>query len=117
VGYVEAVERRALYEGARLLVQPSFDEGFGIPVVEAMTIGVPVVASNRGALPEVVGDAGLLADPAEDGALASAVERLIDDEALAGACVSKGLARSRQFSWDRTARDVYAVYQRAIEHR
>ena len=52
IGYVDADDRRALYEGARLLVQPSFDEGFGMPVLEAMTIGVPVVAANRGALPE-----------------------------------------------------------------
>jgi len=117
IGYVEAPNRRALYEGARLLVQPSFDEGFGIPVLEAMTIGVPVVASNRGALPEVVGDAGVLVDPAEDGALASALERLIDDDALARACVSKGVARSHQFSWDRMAREVYAAYERAIERR
>ena len=56
-------ERRALYEGARLLVQPSFDEGFGMPVLEAMTLGVPVVAANRGSLPEVLGDAGPLVDP------------------------------------------------------
>ena len=117
IGYVEAPNRRALYEGARLLVQPSFDEGFGIPVLEAMTIGVPVVASNRGALPEVLGDAGPLVDPDADGALASAIERLIDDDAFAAACVTNGLERSRQFSWERMARDVYAAYRCAIERR
>ena len=63
LGYVDADRRRALYEGARLLVLPSLDEGFGLPVLEAMTTGVPVVAANRGALPEVVGDAGPLIDP------------------------------------------------------
>ena len=77
IGYVEAPDRRALYEGARLLVQPSFDEGFGIPVLEAMTLGVPIVASNRGALPEVVGDAGPLVDPEVEGALSAAIERLL----------------------------------------
>ena len=117
IGYVEAPNRRALYEGARLLVQPSFDEGFGIPVLEAMTLGVPVVASDRGALPEVVGDAGPLVDPGADGALASAIERLIDDDAFAAACASKGVEQSRKFRWDEMARGVYAAYRRAIERR
>jgi glycosyltransferase involved in cell wall biosynthesis len=117
IGYVEARNRRALYEGARLLVQPSFDEGFGIPVLEAMTLGVPVVASDRGALPEVVGDAGPLVDPEAEGALASAIERLLDDEAFAAACVSKGAERSRMFSWDAMARDMYTAYRRAIDRR
>jgi glycosyltransferase involved in cell wall biosynthesis len=117
VGYVEAVERRALYEGARLLVQPSFDEGFGIPVLEAMTLGVPVVAANRGALPEVLGDAGVLVDPEQQDALAGGIERLLDDDAFASVCVSKGVSRARQFSWDTMARGVYDAYQRAIERR
>ena len=117
IGYVEAPDRRALYEGARLLVQPSFDEGFGIPVLEAMTLGVPVVASNRGALPEVVGDAGPLVDPEADGALAAAIERLIDDTAFAAACVSKGAARSRQFAWDAMARGMFTAYRQALERR
>src|SRR5690606_11581889 len=59
VGYVPDAQRRAIYAGARLLVLPSFHEGFGLPALEAMALGVPVVASTAGALPEVVGDAGL----------------------------------------------------------
>src|SRR5439155_16700710 len=55
IGYVAPEMRRSLYAGAIALVQPSFEEGFGIPVLEAMSVGVPVLASNRGALPEVVG--------------------------------------------------------------
>jgi alpha-1,3-rhamnosyl/mannosyltransferase len=117
IGYVQAPNRRALYQGARLLVQPSFDEGFGIPVLEAMTLGVPVVASDRGALPEVVGDAGPLVDPEADGALASAIARIVDDDAFAAACVSKGVLQSRKFRWDEMARGVYAAYERAIERR
>ena len=67
LGYVDPAKRRALYEDARLLVQPSFEEGFGMPVLEAMTLGVPVVAANRGSLPEVLGDAGPLVDPGAAG--------------------------------------------------
>jgi glycosyltransferase involved in cell wall biosynthesis len=117
VGYVEAARRRALYEGARLLVQPSFNEGFGMPVLEAMTVGVPVVSSNRGALPEVLGDAGPLVDPDDREALASAVARLLDDEAFAAACAAQGVRRARQFSWNATAQGVYEAYRRAIERR
>ena len=60
VGYIPDAARRDVYAGARLLVLPSWHEGFGLPALEAMALGVPVVVSNRGALPEVVGDAGLL---------------------------------------------------------
>jgi glycosyltransferase involved in cell wall biosynthesis len=117
VGYVDPSNRQAMYEGARLLVQPSFEEGFGIPVLEAMSLGVPVVASNRGALPEVLGDAGTLVDPDDHDALALAIERIIEDDGVAAAAASKGLARARQFSWERTARGVFDAYQQAIEHR
>src|SRR5581483_8746352 len=102
-GYVDAAKRRDLYEGARLLIQPSFDEGFGLPALEAMTIGVPVVAANRGAIPEVVGDAGPLVDPDAPEELASAIERLLDDASFAAACASKGLLRARHFRWEDTA--------------
>jgi glycosyltransferase involved in cell wall biosynthesis len=117
VGYVEPMNRRALYEGARLLVQPSFEEGFGIPVLEAMTLGVPVVASNRGALPEVLGDAGLLVDPEDPDGMAGAIQRMVDDEAFAAACAAKGVLRSREHTWELTARRVFDAYQQAIEHR
>jgi len=112
-GYVQPADRQALYAGARLLVQPSFDEGFGMAVLEAMTCGVPVVAASRGALPEVLGDAGLLVNPEEPDDIAAAIERLITDDELAAACVARGLARAREFSWERTAQGVYDTYQAA----
>ena len=116
IGYVDPAARRQLYEGARLLVQPSFEEGFGLPVLEAMTAGVPVVAADRGALPEVLGDAGVLVDPEDPDALAAAIYRMLTDEGAAAASASKGVARSRDFDWRQTARGVYAAYQRAIAH-
>jgi alpha-1,3-rhamnosyl/mannosyltransferase len=117
LGYVDADRRRALYEGARMLVLPSFEEGFGLPVLEAMTIGVPVIAARRGALPEILGKAGPLFEPDDPEELAAAIDHLLTDEAFAAACVSKGLARARDFQWDRTAARVVDVYRAAIEHR
>jgi glycosyltransferase involved in cell wall biosynthesis len=117
LGYIEAGDRRALYEGARLLVSPSFEEGFGIPVLEAMTVGVPVVASNRGSLPEVLGGAGVLVDPDSAEDIANAIARLLDDDGLAAECAKKGLARSRAFRWDETAGRVIEMYGGAIRRR
>lgn len=113
IGYVDPGTRRDLYAGARLLVQPSFEEGFGMPVLEAMALGVPVVAANRGALPEVLGDAGLLIDPERPADLADAIRTMIGDATLAESSVARGRDRSRAFSWDRTAAVVYDAYLKA----
>ena len=117
IGYVDPDKRRALYDGARLLVQPSFAEGFGMTALEAMSLGVPVVAANRGSLPEVVGDAGPLVDPEQPADIANAIARVLFDDAYAATCVSRGLARARAYRWDRTARRVFDAYRQAIERR
>jgi len=117
LGYVQAADRRALYEGASVLVLPSLDEGFGLPVLEAMTLGVPVVASRRGSLPEVLGDAGQLVDATDTQGFAEAIDRVLADDGFAAACAARGIERSRQFRWDRAARQTYEVYQQAIAHR
>ena len=117
IGYVDPAARRALYEGARLLVQPSFEEGFGLPALEAMTVGVPIVAANRGALPEVVGDAGLLVDPEDSAEMAAAIARLLDDGGQAAACASAGVARARGFHVSSLAEHVVEAYRLAIECR
>ena len=100
-----------------MLVLPSLDEGFGMPVLEAMTLGVPVVVSNRGALPEVAGGAGLVVHPEDHHGLASAMERLLTDDALAARCADAGVARSRQFDWDVSAARLLETYAAAIERR
>jgi glycosyltransferase involved in cell wall biosynthesis len=117
IGYVQPHDRRSLYEGARLLVQPSFEEGFGMTVLEAMQVGVPVVASDRGALPDLLGDAGLLIDPDDPAALGLAIRRMLDDEAFAGSCGAKGALRARQYRWGETADRVVEAYRAAIERK
>jgi glycosyltransferase involved in cell wall biosynthesis len=117
VGYVEPADRRDLYAGARVLVQPSFEEGFGLPVLEAMTLGVPVVAANRGALPEVLGDAGALVDPQRPADLADAIAALLGSASYAAECSRRGRSRAGLFRWDRTAATVYDTYLQAITCR
>jgi glycosyltransferase involved in cell wall biosynthesis len=95
-----------------MLVLPSFEEGFGLPALEAMALGVPVVASTRGALPEVVGDAGLLADPSDAGALCAALQRVLREPGLASQMREQGLRRARQFSWDTSARTLLGAFRR-----
>lgn len=115
VGYVP--DREEIYAGARLLVMPSRDEGFGIPVLEAMSAGVPVIASNRGALPEVLGDAGLLIDPDDVNGFAAAIDRMLTDDAFAIGCAQRGLVRARAFSWDRAALALHGAYGAALVNR
>ena len=100
-----------------MLVLPSLDEGFGLPVLEAMTLGVPVVASRRGSLPEVLADAGQLVEADDAQGLADAIEHVVHDPTFAAACAANGVERSRQFSWTHAAEQTYALYERAIANR
>jgi glycosyltransferase involved in cell wall biosynthesis len=117
IGYVAEDDRQRIYSGARILVLPSFNEGFGMPVLEAMTLGIPVIASDRGALPELVGDAGLLVSPDAEESLVSALERLLTDDRLAETLAQRGRARAREFDWHRTARAVHQAFEEAIDAR
>jgi glycosyltransferase involved in cell wall biosynthesis len=114
LGYVPDAERRSVYEGALLLVLPSWAEGFGLPALEAMALGIPVVASNAGALPEVVGDAGLLVSPDDCAGLASAIEQVVGDRGLQSRLSCAGRDRVRGWSWDDAAARVRALYEQAV---
>ena len=112
-GYVPDLELPALYSGAICFVYPSYFEGFGLPVLEAMQCGVPVIAGNRTSLPEVVGDAGVLGDPFDEGELATAIARVADNPDYRAQLSVKGLNRARAFDWNTTARLTLQVYERA----
>jgi glycosyltransferase involved in cell wall biosynthesis len=117
IGYFEQEQREALYAGARALLMPSLDEGFGVPALEAMSAGVPVIVSNRGSLPEVVGKGGTVLDAMDADGLAVAMERVVMDDAWAGAQGCAGLERARDFSWAATARRLEQAYTEAIARR
>jgi glycosyltransferase involved in cell wall biosynthesis len=117
VGYVADAERERWYAGARVLVLPSLDEGFGLPVLEAMSAGVPVVASNRGALPEVTNGAADLVDPADADGLACALERMLTDADWATSRATAGLARASTYTWEQTATRLHEAYTSATAAR
>jgi glycosyltransferase involved in cell wall biosynthesis len=113
-GYVCDSQLESLYAGASLFVLPSFNEGFGLPVLEAIAHGVPVVASNRASLPEVAGSAGLLVDPGDHAALSAAMGQVLTDEALRERLVDLGRERLKLFSAREAARQHLEVYREAI---
>lgn len=114
LGRVDDETLARLYRGATVFLYPSFYEGFGLPVAEAMASGAPVVTSDRSSLPEVVGDAGLTV-PADDApALAAAVRRLLDRPELAAELGDRGRARARSFSWQGAAAAMDEVFTAAL---
>jgi glycosyltransferase involved in cell wall biosynthesis len=111
--WVSDAELEGLYAAASAFVFPSLYEGFGLPVLEAMTRGVPVACSDRSSLPEVAGDAALLFDPERVDDIAGAIRRLVTDEALRERLRAAGRERAARFTWARTAELVLASYERA----
>jgi glycosyltransferase involved in cell wall biosynthesis len=116
-GYFAAADREAMYAGARALVMPSLDEGFGIPALEAMSAGVPVIASNRGSLPEVVGNGGVLLDADDADAFAANMLRVATDQDWAAALAAAGIARAAAFTWSSTAHVLRQAYVDAVTRR
>jgi glycosyltransferase involved in cell wall biosynthesis len=117
LGYVADSERERLYAGARALIMPSLDEGFGVPALEAMAAGVPVIASNRGALPEVIGPAGTMLEPEDADGFAAAMRRVATEPAWALAQGEAGLSRAASFTWRATAVRLREAYLAAVERR
>ena len=113
-GYLDKADVRALMAASSMLVLPSLEEGFGLPVVEAMAAGLPVVCSGNSALAEVAGDAACLVDCHDVNGLARAVDRLLDDRPLAADLRRRGLERSRRFDWSDTAARTLAFYRKVL---
>ena len=117
LGYVTDEERQRLYRAAAMLVMPSLDEGFGIPVLEAMTVGVPVVAADRGALPEVSAGAAQLVDPTDDEAIAAAMRRILENPGMAQAGIEAGCRRAAEYSWTASAERLLHAYREVLATR
>jgi glycosyltransferase involved in cell wall biosynthesis len=113
-GYAPPRELPSWYRAADLLVYPSLYEGFGLPPLEAMASGTPVVTSNASSLPEVVGDAALMVSPEDERGLADAIVRALTDRTLREEMIAHGLAQSKKFSWQRTARETTALYREVL---
>jgi glycosyltransferase involved in cell wall biosynthesis len=109
-GYVDNAELEMLYSRASVFAFPSLDEGFGIPVLEAMARGLPVLTANVSALPEVAGDGALLVDPKDVESIAAGLCRLIEDAGLRDELSHRGLQRSRRYTWDAAADATWRVY-------
>jgi glycosyltransferase involved in cell wall biosynthesis len=116
-GYVRSADLPALYTGASVFAFPSFWEGFGFPVLEAMSCGTPVVTSNVSSLPGVAGDAALLVDPRDTDAIAEAIALVLADHAMRDELVRRGREHVRGFQWERTAMATLDTYRDAIALR
>lgn len=103
-----------LYSSATVLLHPSFCEGFGNPLVEAMACGCPVITSNISAMPEVTGDAAIHVDPHDPEAIAHALAQIVDDDMAQSRLHDLGLARAAEFSWERFAEQTLAVYRQVL---
>lgn len=103
-----------IYSMADALVYPSLYEGFGIPVVEAMTCGTPVITSNIASMPEVAGGAALLVDPTQIEDIADKISSVIESHDFRLRLSRQGLERARDFSWDKHARETMAVYREVV---
>lgn len=109
LGYVSEEKKAELFAQATLFVYPSFYEGFGLPVLDALASGVPVIASNYTSMPEVTGNAALLVDPRRPEQIVSAMRAVLSDEAFAKELSRRGIERAKQFTWEKTAQQVLVV--------
>jgi alpha-1,3-rhamnosyl/mannosyltransferase len=114
LGQVEPEVLSGLYAGARLVIQSTLAEGFGLPLLEALSAGAAVVATDIPQAREIAGDAALLIPPGDPEALAGAIESLLADEGAQSDLRIRALARARSFTWERTTNLLVSAYQRAV---
>lgn len=111
LGYVSNKEKFVLMKSALVFVYPSLYEGFGLPILEAMSLGTPVITSRISSIPEIAGDASLLIDPNNDGEIANALKKLWKDDNLRAELIAKGKNQSAKFSWTKTAEQTLQIYR------
>ena len=116
-GFVPDEELPTLYSGAELFVYPSFYEGFGLPILEAMACGVPVACSNRTSLPEVAADAAILFEPSNIEEMAHSIHKILSEGALKEELIRRGRKRVEEFSWQKTANKVLSVLEETVKRR
>ncbi|MBV8675000.1 MAG: glycosyltransferase family 4 protein [Acidobacteriaceae bacterium] len=114
IGFVTEYDKRALLNACELFIYPSLYEGFGLPVLEAMSAGAPVITSSNSSLAEVAGDAAELVDPESVSELSNAISHLLEDEGKMAALRGRGKSRSASFTWANTARKTYDVYVKTV---
>lgn len=117
LGFAASEDLPLLYAGARLFTFPSHYEGFGLPVLEAMSSGVPVVCSNSSSLPEVAGQAALMCAPDDVDGLSALLRQGLEDENWRLAAVQQGLTHAAGFSWERCAQATIEVYRKVSDKR
>lgn len=115
-GYVSPEKLEMLYQIADVLLFPSFEEGFGFPVLEAMASGLPVVVARTSSIPELCGDAALCVNPYDEREMRDQVVRAAEDEALRRELIARGFARAKEFTWRRTAEATLKVYEEALQN-
>ncbi|MCB9150111.1 MAG: glycosyltransferase family 4 protein [Caldilineaceae bacterium] len=112
-GYVSDEELSALYRKATVFVYPSLYEGFGLPILEAMTCGAPVITSNVSSLPEVAGNAAILVDPYSEQEIAQAILTIVHDNSFRQQLITKGIEQAQKFSWEQCAIQTLSTYAKA----
>ena len=114
-GFLTREELASHYRGAICLVFPSLYEGFGLPILEAMSYDCPVITSSTSSMPEVASDAAILVDPRDVNSISRAMLDLESDPALRSVLITKGRENSRRYSWKKTAESTMAVYQKTLK--
>jgi len=114
LGYVPEADLPGLIRGAIGLVYPSYYEGFGLPVAQAMAAGIPVIGSDRGSVPEVIGDGGLCVNPDSTDELSSAMQRIATDSELSGSLAAEGKLRASRFRWEACASESNRFFHEII---
>ncbi|OGG26686.1 hypothetical protein A2960_00745 [Candidatus Gottesmanbacteria bacterium RIFCSPLOWO2_01_FULL_39_12b] len=115
LGFIDLSDLAGIYNLAKVYLQPSFAEGFGLPILEAMACGCPVVTTNTSSLPELTGEAAIKLDPKNYQTLARSIIELIENASLRDQLIKKGIERAKKFSWDKCSQETIKAYKKALE--